>query len=305
MAKEGDNHYISVMKKAAILLILSLSSIQISAGPFKVIYGEDDRYEPYDIQNSKLEEVSNSVAAIISNYSLKTIGDKTELVSLSLGDTIEYCPNVPYQEQLTSASCSSFLVAPDVVITAGHCIKSEWECNSKSFVFDYRQDLLGEREGPYKRYRISNSNIYKCSEILERKLVNGGTLEDWAIIKLDRKVADRTPLNYRKYGKIPSNSNLSLIGFPSGLPLKITTNGSVRADIEPHYFVAEMDAFHMNSGSPVVNEQTLEVEGILVRGEKDFSNNLGCYDLMVCKEGNCRGEDVSRITTIPFEKYIY
>ncbi len=305
MAKEGDNHYISLMKKASLFLILALICLKINAGPFKVIYGEDDRYEPFELENSRIEEASKSVAAIISNYSLKKIGEKTELVSLTLEDTIEYCPSVPFKNQIISASCSSVLIAPDVVLTAGHCIKTDWDCNSKSFVFDYRIDLLGEKEGPYKRYRIPNSNIYKCSKILERKLVKDETLEDWAIIKLDRKVTDRTPLNYRKYGKMDPETKLSLIGFPSGLPLKVATNGKIRSDIAPHYFVAELDAFHMNSGSPVVNEETLEVEGILVRGEKDFVNRLGCYDLMICKEGNCRGEDVSRITTIPFEKYVY
>lgn len=277
----------------------------LNAGTYKVIYGDNDRFEPFEIENNKLVHLSKSVAAIISNYSLKKIGDKTEIISLNLGDTINYCSSVPYQEQTIAASCSSFLIAPDIILTAGHCIKSEWECNSKSFVFDYRQDLLGAKEGPYKRFRIPNSNIYKCSKILDRKLDSNGNLEDWAIIKLDREVTDREPLNYRKYGKMESDSKLSLIGFPSGLPLKIAINGKIRSDLNKHYFVAELDAFHMNSGSPVINEHTLEVEGVLVRGEKDVENNLGCYELTVCKEGSCRGEDVSRITTIPFEKYIY
>lgn len=305
MAITGGNQYILPMKIALFLLKISMITLSSYAGPYKVIYGEDNRFEPSDVENSAIEQVSKSVAAIVSNYSLKEIGDKTELISLTLADTINYCPSVPYQDQITSASCSSFLIAPDVVLTAGHCIKTEWECNTKSFVFDYRIDLLGQKQGPYKRYRVPNNNIYKCAKILERKLVKGGTLEDWAIIKLDRKVQDRTPINMRKYGEMSPSTSLSLIGFPSGLPMKIATSGKIRSNNNEHYFVAELDAFHMNSGSPVVNEDTLEVEGLLVRGEKDFINKLGCFDLMVCEEGNCRGEDVSRITTIPTDKYIY
>ncbi|WP_372652141.1 serine protease [Halobacteriovorax sp.] len=292
------------MKKVFFFFINLTICMQPNAGSYKVIYGENNRFEPHEIENNKIVHASKSVAAIISNYSLKKIGDKTEIISLNLGDTINYCSSVPYQEQTIAASCSSFLIGPDIILTAGHCIKTEWECNSKSFVFDYRQDLLGKKEGPYKRFRVPNSNIYKCAKILDRKLESDGNLEDWAIIKLDRIVEDREPLTYRKYGKMDTDSKLSLIGFPSGLPLKIAENGTLRSDKNEHYFVAELDAFHMNSGSPVINESTLEVEGVLVRGEKDVVNTLGCYDLVVCKEGTCRGEDVSRITTIPFEKYL-
>ena len=37
--------------------------------------------------------------------------------------------------------------------------------------------------------------------------------------------------------------------------------------------LASIDGFHGNSGSAVVNTHTLEVEGILVRGHKDFIYN--------------------------------
>jgi len=166
-------------------------------------------------------------------------------------------------------------------------------------------DHLGKRVGPYKRYRINKKQVYNCKEILARKLDKDQTKEDWAIIKLDRKVTDRTPLSFRKSGTVKHSANLTLMGFPNGLPLKIATNGSVRSNGKPFYFVAEIDAFHMNSGSPVINQETLEVEGILVRGAKDFNSNSSCRALNVCKEGACRGEDVSKITKVPLMKYIY
>jgi len=293
------------MKIAPLISLLLLLNIQVFADSFKIIYGEDDRFEPATLEGSRLELASKSVAAIISNYSLKKIGQSIEIVALNFGETTRYCPSVPYQGQPTAASCSSFLVAPDIVVTAGHCLKTEWDCKSKSFVFDYRMDLLGSRVGPFDRYRVSKNQVYGCKEILARKLDRNDTKEDWAIIKLDRKVSNRTPLNFRQYGKVEKNSKLSLMGFPNGLPLKIAINGKVRTNNKAFYFVADIDAFHMNSGSPVINQDTLEVEGILVRGEKDFTSNLGCKQLKICKEDTCRGEDISKITKVPLKKYIY
>lgn len=304
MAIHDENHYIFIMKIVLQLISLLLFNSQVMATQHKAIYGEDDRLEPDQLMDSSFEKVTKSVAAVISNYSLKKIGQSIELVSLNLGDGTKYCPDVPYIGQPTAASCSSFLVAPDIVVTAGHCIKTNWDCKTKSFIFDYRMDLLGDRSGPYQRFRLKKEQIFGCKEILARKLDKRETKEDWAIIKLDRKVPGRTPLKFRKSGRVDPRSSLTLVGFPSGLPLKVATNGIVRTDDKPFYFVAEIDAFHMNSGSPVINHDTLEVEGILVRGERDFNPNSGCRSLNVCKEGTCRGEDVSKITKVPLSKYI-
>lgn len=285
-----------------VLLLLSL--IAFADDGFKAVYGEDDRFEPFEVENSSLITASKSVAALVSNYSLVNYLDSYELAALNLGDLFNYCPNVPYQGQPKLARCSAFLVAPDIVVTAGHCLKTEWDCKSSSFVFDYRIDMLGERSGGQNRYKIKKSKVYGCSEILEKKL-DKETKEDWAVIKLKRKVTDREYLNVRKYGEVQNTDKLSLIGFPSGLPLKIATNGKVRENKNQQFFVAEIDAFHVNSGSPVINETTLEVEGILVRGEKDFQSNLGCKALKVCQSGRCRGEDVTKILRVPLIKYIH
>jgi hypothetical protein len=42
------------------------------------------------------------------------------------------------------------------------------------------------------------------------------------------------------------------------------------------------------------------VEGILVRGERDYvlDSVSNCYRPKVCKMNECRGEDVTRITNI-------
>jgi len=44
-----------------------------------------------------------------------------------------------------------------------------------------------------------------------------------------------------------------------------------------------------------------EVEGILVRGENDYiyDTKQGCYKSNVCPMNGCRGEDVTKITSLP------
>ena len=57
-----------------------------------------------------------------------------------------------------------------------------------------------------------------------------------------------------------------------------------------------LDTYGGNSGSPVFNAATHEVEGILVRGETDFTSNGTCNVSLVCPTSGCRGEDVTRAT---------
>ncbi|WP_127713998.1 serine protease [Halobacteriovorax sp. HLS] len=291
------------MKILTIAIGLTLSIHAQSSDRFKVIYGEDDRFEPYEVENGALQNASKAVAAIISNYSLVTYPDSYELAAIDYGDSARFCEGVPYRGQPKAARCSSFLIGKDIVVTAGHCLKTQWDCQTSSFVFDFRSDLLGEKFEPMNRYRIKKTNVYGCEEILERKL-NSQTKEDWAIIKLKRPVTDREFLQTRKFGKVTTREKLALIGFPSGIPMKIATNGKLRKDDHENFFVAEIDAFHVNSGSPVINEITMDVEGILVRGEKDYQHNGFCEDLKICESGRCRGEDVTKILTLPISKYI-
>ena len=291
------------MKKSFLAIIFLIIFPALAESNLKVIYGEDDRFEPYDLESSPLLEASKSVAAIISNYTFINYLDSYQLAALNFGDVINLCPGVPFKGQPKAARCSAFLVSPDTVVTAGHCVRTEWDCKSSSFVFDYRIDMLGKRSGRLNRHTIKKSKVYGCKEILERKL-DKNTKEDWAIVRLKRPVKDRGFLKVRKYGNIQKADKLSLMGFPSGLPLKIATNGKLRENKNKNYFVAELDAFHINSGSPVINENTLEVEGVLVRGEKDFQTNSGCENLKICETGRCRGEDVTKILNVPINKYI-
>jgi V8-like Glu-specific endopeptidase len=125
-------------------------------------------------------------------------------------------------------------------------------------------------------------------------------MNDYALIRLDRKVVGRTPLKYRKSGKIAEGQEIVVIGHPTGLPTKVAGGANVRENHRDVFFNANLDTFGGNSGSAVFNADTGEVEGILVRGEQDYEYDWskGCRVVYKCTDDGCRGEDVTRITNI-------
>ena len=90
-----------------------------------------------------------------------------------------------------------------------------------------------------------------------------------------------------------------VIGHPVGLPLKISAGASVRDASKVGYFVADLDTFGGNSGSPVFNTATKLIEGILVRGDDDFlASPAGCTTMATYAQTGGRGEDVTKISVL-------
>jgi hypothetical protein len=133
--------------------------------------------------------------------------------------------------------------------------------------------------------------------------LDSGTLNDFALIRLTRKVTDRRILAFRTAGKIEDASEIVVIGHPTGLPTKVADGAFVRGNDNPFYFVTNLDTFGGNSGSAVFNAKTGVVEGILVRGETDYVIDPGksCRVPNRCSMDSCRGEDVTRMTNLSEE----
>lgn len=195
--------------------------------------------------------------------------------------------------------CSGFLVGPDLLATAGHCLPSQRHCDEYQWIFDFSIDRgtsyqLGSRE-----FDVESHHVYACKEILDQ-LVDRKTGDDYALIRLDREVLDRTPLEFRREEEVSTNTSLVVIGNPRGLPTKMASDAWVRDNTADAFFVANLDTFRGNSGSAVLNAYSGIVEGILVRGEQDydFDQEHRCQRPKVCEINGCRGEDVTRITRI-------
>jgi hypothetical protein len=124
------------------------------------------------------------------------------------------------------------------------------------------------------RTTFPDSDVYRGVQLLARQL-NDSTGVDFAVVRLDRRVAGRTPQKIARGGPPAVGTPLYVIGHPSGLPTKIAAGARV-ARANRSYFEANLDAFGGNSGSPVFDAGTNTVVGILVRGAPDYRAEGDC-----------------------------
>ena len=280
--------------KSLMITIMLLLTATVSATELKVIYGIDNRRDFFEVSDSKYTELSRSTAAMMSKSSLITDGDVTTIKARSLKSAMNLCEGEAFAEQPAAAKCSGFLVGPDTFVTAGHCIRTQSDCDSAKFVFDFKSTHAGQTE-----YEVATSSVYSCKSIVETVLNSrGGDKNDYAVITLDRKVTDRQPLKFRTTGTINAGDEVVVMGHPSGIPLKVADGGYIRDNSNEIYFSANLDTYGGNSGSAVFNATTGEVEGILVRGARDYIMRGSCRVSNVCDEDGCGGESVTRITAV-------
>lgn len=259
----------------------------------RVIYGKDDRLDIEAVSDARHLQLARSTAAMVASSDLQSIGDgESRLRGVEFGLAYNLCRDERFYSQVSAASCTGFLVAPDVIATAGHCVTSPAKCKQTAWVFSFEQDTY-DRDATVVR----NEDVYVCSNLIRSHLVNP-TGSDWALVRLDRPVTGREPLRLRQSGQVSRGEDVFVIGHPAGLPKKFAGGAQVRNTNFSAYFVAELDTYGGNSGSPVFNATTHEVEGILVRGEVDFESNGICRRSKYCATGSCRGEDVTRISEV-------
>ncbi len=307
--------------KASLLLALLLATHSVSmaatALPFRysfentdLIYGADDRYEVNEYANPLFIEKARSVALKVSARKLSENREDPTLINFNTRKLKQVVPQIcsdeRFVDQVSLGDCSGFLISPNKLITAGHCITSEQECLSNKWVFDFKADTKV----------IKKSNVYSCKKVIAQKYIyNKIQVNDFAVIELDRPVFGRAPLEYRKKGFVDHETPLVVIGHPLGLPMKITDGGRVAGlnNIEKettfrsvflrrNYFTANLDTFAGNSGSPVLNYETGKVEGILIQGADDFifNQDRGCSESRhLSNDALNTYEKVMRINHVP------
>lgn len=271
----------------------------------KAIYGEDNRLDYWELPEER-RELADSVVSLWHDGVLTPDADKNffSLDHQALNEApSSYCPGLKFGDQKAGALCSGSFVGEDLVLTAGHCLIDlpEYGCAHTKIAFGY--DLAKDGTTPDK---IPAAEVYSCKEVLARYVdteldsqnPKGG---DYALIRLDREVHGRKPLKINMKGEIKTRTPLFLMGHPNGQPFKMAGNASVRnTDQKDGYFMADLDAFHGNSGSPVFNALTNEIEGILISGDTDFDwqQGQGCFVYHVNPQDGGRGEDIAKISLV-------
>lgn len=265
------------------------------------IYGKDDFMDVLLTQDEALIQASRSVA-------IRTI--KSDDILLGIFHSRQFkdrsiCLDQRFVEQPIDGACTGFLVAPDLIMTAGHCVLTGDDCRNAAWVFDYVVDSEDQSE-----IRSVPQNVYSCKERVRFSYANR---LDYAVIRLDRPVEGRQALTLQEKPPVHKGMELTAITAPQGLPLKYS-RGVVIDDAGENFFATNVDVMRGSSGGPIFNAETMEVVGLVAQGEHDFKMRMTdtefCNEMLVCPETGCEGEDnlrgalgedVTRISQIPLD----
>lgn len=266
----------------------------------KVIYGQDDRIDDYAVNDPALRAAGDATVIFVDWAELVDNGDGTYALPaetfaeryarqdpLWTGNAL--CADEPFRDQPVPGWCTGVLVAPDLVVTAGHCMVCDIPSNTAVvFGFVMLDDLT-----PVLNVRAED--VYRCTDYVGHQ--DGDA--DWSLIRLERPVMNHAAVPMRRAGKVADGQSLLVIGYPYGLPRKYDAGGQVRDNAPLAYFQANLDTYSASSGSPVFNLDSMVVEGFLASGNDDFVEDAGagCDRSNVCPETGCpEWESITRAT---------
>lgn len=196
------------------------------------------------------------------------------------------------------AACTGFLLDRRHVITASHCITERRLLGLRRFVFGFYD--LQEGEGTVA---FPEAYVTQGRDIIYRSDPCDARDPDFVIVRLENEI----PIlpSTRSTERLEEDDPVYVIGYPIGLPAKYAPGAEVRRnDAQAAHFVANIDGYEGNSGSPVFNNDH-EVVGIHVRGVLAMADPCGCWTSTWCPEKGCKGEDITRIEFVPDPKSLY
>ncbi|MGB1037743.1 MAG: ankyrin repeat domain-containing protein, partial [Bacteroidia bacterium] len=248
------------------------------------VFGADDRIEATDAFG--YADYVRATAVMVPKKEVS--GDK--IYGYSLRDRLKFIyktdkfdENVKFLDQPTCGSCTGFLIAPDILVTAGHCIETMEKANDYVWVFDYTTDKHHNSKRKYVTIPVKDQ--YTVKEIITAKYGKLSNMTDYSVLRLDRKT-DREPYRFRTSGKIGLFNDVYMIGSPTGLPLKMADNAYVVSNTKEKWFKNNLDGFPGNSGGPVFNK-TGFIEGIHVRGAVEEKHSKLTGDYYYDKDCDC------------------
>jgi len=279
------------MKKTLIILTLMTLSLQSFARTGqKAIYGQFDNEFITNNSPTNLKHMATGISLIVPKKNIRRYDKNTKVINArELSRVGNICRSERFSDNLASpGGCTGFLVAPNLVATAGHCIKDKNDCKRMNMVFGVT--VAKEIESGFQ---IANNNIYSCKKIIKTTSTNE---LDFALIQLDRDVQARHIFELGDDAELTTKSSVYMMGHPMGLGVTYTEPGPVVSTISNSLFRARIDSFGGNSGSPVIDEESNKVVGILKGGQDDFIKEDGrCTRFARYNSGS---EVVSRINLI-------
>lgn len=291
-----------------------LYSLLLSAGLFgsiraeAVIYGNDDRSEANETWASGW---SRSVFLMAPRNLAQTSATTTKLdfpIISKAESPIGLCENEKFADQPSAGiNCTGFLVAPDLIVTAGHCVAPYMNssrpdlrnsttpaCDDFVWIADFAFSR-GLRSLPVDNW--PNEKIFECAEVVRGRNPDFSSAQllpplfgdDYAVIRLKQKADGRPVFRISQKPTLPVGPVYAL-GYPLGQPLKFSGPARILDASFQHFFSTNIDAFMGNSGSPVF-DSTGMVHGVLVRG---YPEDFVTHGLIACNAFNTCSEDATR-----------
>ncbi|MBL7812540.1 MAG: ankyrin repeat domain-containing protein [Bacteroidetes bacterium] len=229
-------------------------------------WGHDNRSEA--LYKWEYRDYSRATATAVSSSQINGSTIKCSTLGERLKRKFGNYPldkGVRFTDQPAPGFCTGYLIAPDILVTAGHCIDDPSKLSETVWIFDFDKSVA--YNSGTKSITIPTSNQFRGVEILDRKN-DGIGLPDYCFIRLDRKTG-RKPYFFRTGGSLSYKAKVAMVGSPYGLPLKVSDSGVVTNSTIGKYFWHDLDAFGGNSGGPVFNADGW-IEGHEVFGSPDY-----------------------------------
>ena len=185
------------------------------------------------------------------------------------------------------SDCTGFLVSPDILVTARHCVQNQVHCDQYQWVFGTQSYYTFNDE----KLRFMVSEKRKCQKILAED-----KFQDYSFIKLNKPVAIE-PISIPKRIHVPEA--IYMLGSTLGSPLISSGRGRIFKHNHQFYWAA-IDSFKGGSGSPVFSDHSGELIGMMIAGSQDleFNEQRQCYQYFRCRAGSCDGERILRSSVI-------
>ena len=268
-------------------LFLSLVAVgpllQASHLEKKTIYGEDSRREIVDLSLAHLKVWRERTVAFVDAQDIdeEKAGGRGRLKPL--GPEYKLCPGERFYNQPTLSFCTGFFLDSQWIATARHCIE-DIPCEKIRLLRDYTIQRAGD-------LYFSSDQILKCKTIVsslrhDLAFVRVETKQKFSFMPLSLPIT--TGLS--SVGSFPES--VEMLGFPLGLPMKWAQGQLIHQAKDA--FLAQIDSFEGNSGSPIV-DPSARLVGLLVSGDEDFEamGKISCQTSYQCvNENDCEGEEI-------------
>lgn len=246
--------------------------LHVACHSLPVIYGEDERQEPFASSSSHTAVALHSTVALIPTAIVRAL-DSGGLTwqDVTLGGADGMCADERFASQPAIAQCSGTLVATDLVLTAAHCVNGPLRCSDYTLALGYALTSATEQH-PW----LDGSQLYGCQNVLV-DLSAADPPADVALVQLDRAVSAPWRAAPLRNASIVAGEHVLAATFPLGTPLKLDEGGQVR-DVLSASFTADIDTFIHSSGGALFDESGF-LAGVLVKGQDDFTfdEKAQCY----------------------------